>query len=160
MPPDAQRQEELSAQASSPLGASGLTAGPLPLDILAHGLERRNLRWQRAWLTLSLELSVCQPIHCVSVAIDQKDARFIGLEFTPRVSDVAAQFLRNGAARWPGADQHIFKGAGGRPLATKSGKRSMPITSELFKIVRVAGQSGSTSYAKSTRTDPSVGIDR
>ena len=66
--------------------------------------------------------------------IDQQYSHF-KTEFTPWLSEVPSQVLRNGAALWKAAYGRFFQKLGGRPTVhRKTGQQSVWLTSELFEF--------------------------
>lgn len=70
------------------------------------------------------------------VPLDQQYSQFkTGL--TPWLNEVPSQILRNGAVRWKQAYSRYFQKLGGRPtIQRETGRRSVWITSELFRFIK------------------------
>ncbi|MDA8194513.1 MAG: transposase [Thermaerobacter sp.] len=70
-----------------------------------------------------------------TVPVDQEYSRFI-TERTAFLKPVPAQILRNGAVKFRQAYPRFFKKLGGHPkIKRKSGKQSVWITAELFRVI-------------------------
>ena len=79
----------------------------------------------------------------VSTPLDQAYSQFKSDEFTPWLSHVPSQILRNGSVRWMNAKQRQLKGLGRAPSRrNRINFDSVMITNELFRFIETTGADG------------------